>query len=105
MPNVEPICSQWFFLLGHFAKLIADIGCLISVLSPLGLPCLQVILAIRFTNCCWELLSIYYILCVGSLEFMLASVRQVNELQQISPACGLLGGIYLFIYRALPLPV
>lgn len=35
-----------------------------------------------------------------SLEFMFAPVRQVNELQQISPACGLLGGIYLFIYRA-----
>lgn len=35
-----------------------------------------------------------------SLEFMFVPVRQVNELQQISPACGLLGGIYLFIYRA-----
>lgn len=33
-------------------------------------------------------------------EFMFAPLRQVNELQQISPACGLLGGIYLFIYRA-----
>lgn len=34
-----------------------------------------------------------------SWEFMFAPQRQVNELQQISPACGLLGGIYLFIYR------
>lgn len=34
-----------------------------------------------------------------SWEFMFSPQRQVNELQQISPACGLLGGIYLFIYR------